>query len=91
MGWSVLTKVRVLHQDCDPSLAQDPGLPYTSYLVEYLQDGMTKFDIVIGNKKVDIFDHYWDNYRNDFVTMNQTEGRVNPKLWNDPSKKGKKK
>jgi len=79
-------------KDCDPSAAQDRSLPYTAYLVEYLQDGMTHFDIVISGKKSEIFDHYWDNYRNDFVTFTQTEGRVNPKLWNDPTKtKDKKK
>ena len=53
---------------------------------------MTKFDIVTAPKRVDIFDYYWDLYRHDFVTMNQTEGRANPKLWTDPlSKKDKKK
>lgn len=82
----------VYKKDCDPSAAQDRSLPYTAYLVEYLQDGMTHFDIVISGKKVEIFDHYWDLYRNNFVTFTQTEGRVNPKLWNDPTKaKDKKK
>lgn len=84
--------IKILHQDCDPTLAQDRSLPYTSYLVEYLQDGITKFDIVTSKKKVDIFDHYWDNYRHDFVNMTQSEGRINPKLWgNSPSKESKKK
>ena len=49
-------------------------LPYTAYLVEYLQDGMTHFDIVIGRNQVEIFDHYYDNYKQDFVNMTQTEG-----------------
>lgn len=83
--------IRMLHKDCDPSLAEDRSLPYTSYLVEYLQDGITKFDIVTGNKRVDIFDHYWDHYRHDFQNMTQTEGRVNPKLWQDPNAPKKKK
>lgn len=83
--------MNVLHTDCDPSLADDRTLPYTAYLVEYLQDGMTKFDIVIANKRVDIFDYYWDRYREDFINMTQTEGRVNPKLWgNKPPEKKKK-
>ena len=72
--------MKVLHTDCDPVLAQDRSLPYTAYLVEYLQDGMTHFDIVIGRNQVEIFDHYYDNYKQDFVNMTQTEGRVNPKL-----------
>lgn len=74
-------------KDCDPSLAEDRSLPYTAYLIEYLQDGITKFDIAFGNKRVEIFDYYWDNYRHDLINMTQTEGRVNPKLYNAPKKK----
>ena len=76
-----------IHKDCDPSLAQDRSLPHTAYLVEYLQDGMTHFDIVMANKRVEIFDHYWDRYREDLIRMTQTEGRMNPKLYNQPKKK----
>jgi len=82
--------LKFIARDCDPSLAQDRSLPYTAFLIEYLQDGMTKFDIAWGNKQSEIFDYYWDNYRHDFVTMTQTEGRVNPKLWQDPNQKKKK-
>tara|TARA_B100002019_G_C21172617_1_gene549304 strand:+ start:532 stop:786 length:255 start_codon:yes stop_codon:yes gene_type:complete len=83
--------LKILHADCDPTLAQDKGLPYTAYLVEYVQDGMTKFDIVVGRNRVEIFDHYWDNYRHDFKNMTQSEGRVNPKLWGNKPKEDKKK
>ena len=79
--------IKMIHKDCDPSLAENKSLPYTAFLIEYLQDGMTKFDIASGNKQVDIFDHYWDHYRHDLINMTQTEGRVNPKLWNPPSEK----
>lgn len=82
--------VKIIHQDCDASLGQDRSLPYTAFLVEYLQDGITKFDIVSAAKKVDIFDYYWDLYRHDFVNMTQSEGRMNPKLWQDPKAKDKK-
>ena len=54
-------------------------------------DGEIKYDLVIGKKQVEIFDYYWDLYRNDFITMKQSEGKVNPKLWNDPSSKKDKK
>lgn len=83
--------IKMIHQDCDPTLCQDRSLPYTAYMVEYMQDGMTKFDIVTASKRVDIFDHYWDMYRKDFVTMVQTEGRANPKLWVDPNAPKEKK
>lgn len=79
--------IKMIHKECDPSLCEDRSLPYTAYMVEYKQDGITKFDICSANKQADIFDYYWDNYRHDFVNMTQTEGRVNPKLWQDPSSK----
>jgi len=39
--------MKIVHRDCDPSLALDRSLPYTAYLIEYLQDGMTHFDIAL--------------------------------------------
>ena len=83
--------IKFLHQDCDPSLGQDKKLPYNAYLIEYLQDGLTKFDIVTAYKQVDIFDHYWDNYRGDFKNMTQSNGQVNPKLYGYEKKPEKKK
>lgn len=83
--------MKIIHKDCDPTLAQDRSLPYTAYLIEYLQDGMTHFDIAWGNKKSEIFDHYWDNYRHDLINMTQSEGRVNPKMWGNKPKDSKKK
>ena len=78
--------IRMIHRDCDPSLAQDRTLPYTAYLVEYIQGETTHWDIVSSPKRVDIFDDYWDKYREDLIGFTQTEGRVNPKLWNPPKK-----
>lgn len=83
--------VRILQQNCDPLAANDRSLPYTCYLVEYLIDGQSAYDLVIANKKVDIFDYYWDRYREDFIRFDQSEGRVNPKLWVDPCSKQNKK
>ena len=82
--------MRIIHKDCDPTLAQDRSLPYTAYLIEYLQDGITKFDIAYGNKRSEIFDHYWDKYREGLKGFKQTEGRVNPKLWGVQPKETKK-
>jgi hypothetical protein len=84
-----MSKLKFVAQDCSPDLALDRSLPYTAYLVTYKLDGRVCYDIVITSKKVDIFDYYWDHYRNDFITFKQTEGRVNPKLWNPPKKKEK--
>lgn len=83
------SKITILHKDCDPELANDRTLPYIAYLVEYVTNDQTKWDIVIASKKLDIFDYYWDTYREGLIGWTQTEGRVNPKLWNNPSKKKK--
>ena len=74
--------MKSLETDCDASLSQDKGLPTNAFLIEYKLDGMTKFDIVMASKKSEIFDHYWDHYRNDLVNITQCEGRISPKLYN---------
>jgi hypothetical protein len=84
-------KITILHEDCDKELSKDASLPYTTYLVEYKLDGTIRYDIVNCKKMIDIFDHYWDHYRHDFIGITQTEGRINPRNWNDPNKKSKKK
>jgi hypothetical protein len=71
----------VLHQNCEKSVAKDKSLPLNSYLVTYISDEETAYDIVICNKQVDIFDMYWDKYREGLKDIRWTDGRVNPKLW----------
>ena len=92
MGW----KMNLIHEDCDPTLAKDKKLPYTSYLVEYMREGRIAYDIANATSKVELFDTYYDKYKKDFKQFTQTEGRVNPTLWNNqpqatPPKKGSKK
>lgn len=83
--------MKILHQDCNPELANDRTLPYTAYLVKYKDDGAIKYDLVVSGKKTDIFDYYWDRYRHDLLSFTQSEGRVNPKLWGCKPKEDKKK
>lgn len=84
-------KITIIREKCDPSLANDKTLPCTAYLVEYVDDGVVSFDIVLAQKQVDIFDHYWDQYKENFTTFNQTAGTKNPRLWEDPQKVKQKK
>lgn len=83
--------IRILHQNCDLELAQDRNLPYTAYVVWYENEGSICYDIVIPNKKVDIFDYYWDRYREGLKGFQQTEGRVNPKMWGNTTNDSKNK
>jgi len=80
----------VLHQKCEKSAAKDKSLPLNSYLVTYISEEETFYDIVICNKQVDIFDMYWDKYREGLQNIRWTDGRVNPKLWQSKTEKTKK-
>jgi hypothetical protein len=81
--------IQIIHQNCDPKLAEDRTLPYNAFIVKYYDDEQYNYDIVICNKKTDIFDYYWDRYREGLIAFKQTEGRVNPKLWSPTNKKKK--
>ena len=82
--------MRILHQNCDPGVANDRELPYNAYLVTYEIDGALAYDLVIPDKQVEIFDYYWDRYREGLKGWKQSEGRVNPKLWGNKPKEEKK-
>ena len=75
--------MKILFENCDPERADDRELPNNSFLVEYkVDDGAaSSYDIAAAAKQSEIFDHYYDKYKKGFVTMNQTEGRINPKLY----------
>jgi hypothetical protein len=82
--------MRILHQNCDPEVANDKSLPYNAYLVTYEIDGAIAYDLVIPEKQMEIFDYYWDRYREGLKGWKQSEGRVNPKLWGNKPKEEKK-
>ncbi len=88
MGQQKLTTntVQILHEKCDPKLADDRALPYTAYLVQYEVEGKLEHDIVISTKAVEIFDHYYDKYKQDFKKFTQSAGTVDPRRWMNANK-----
>ena len=74
--------MKVIQENCDPKLAQDKKLPYTAYLVEYRNEDKTCYDIALGNSTVEMFDYYYDKYKN-VVSWKQSDGQVPPKLWKE--------
>ena len=88
MGW---TQLKVIKEDCDPNVDNTTDLPNNCYIVTYNKGGTATYDLVAAAKQVEIFDNYYDKYKEDFITMQQSEGRVNPKLWGNPAPKDKKK
>ena len=83
--------IKIIHEACDPELANDKSLPYTSYLVRYLKEGQVTYDITNCGKQAELFDHYYDTYKKDFIRFDQTQGRMNPKMWGNKSPEEKKK
>ena len=85
--------MKILFENCDPERAEDRELPNNSFLVEYKVDGgaTSSYDIAAAAKQSEIFDHYYDKFKKDFVTMKQAEGRINPKLWGVKAPESKKK
>ena len=78
--------MKILKSDCKPECAKDTSLPYTAYLIKYDSGEGIKYDIAISAKKVEIFDYYWDNYRS-VISMTQSDGKCNPKLWKEAQNK----
>ena len=74
--------MKIINENCDPKVAEDPKLPYTAYLIQYADKEVVKYDLTVGDSKVEIFDHYYDKYKN-VMKMIQSNGRINPKLWQD--------
>lgn len=84
-------RIKVIHSDCDASLAKDTSLPNNSCLVIYIENNKRKYDIVMSSKMVLIFDEYWDRYQDNLISIIYTEGRVNPRMWGIENKEDKKK
>ena len=89
--------IKVLHEKCDPKLAESKKLPYTEYLIEYVdkENGEDKvfYDITLCQKQVEMFDYYYDKYKTGLKGWKQTAGILNPKLWNpeEPKKESSSK
>ena len=82
--------MNIIHEKCDPKLAEDKKLPYTAYLVQYEVEGKETYDIAMGSGQVEIFDHYYDKYKKGFKWLKPTQGTMRPNLWNQAAPKRKK-
>ena len=83
--------VPILHEKCEIDAAKDKTLPNTAYLVEYKVEGKTTYDIAISQKAADLFDHYYDKFKKDFVKFKQADGIANPKMWHPPGQEPQQK
>lgn len=65
--------------------------PNDAYIVEYMLDGKTCFDLTRGTT-IRIFDMYWDKFREDLKNIIFGYGKVSSKVWGykPPEKKKRK-
>lgn len=65
--------------------------PNDARIVTYEVDGETRYDLTRSAKAVNIFDMYWDKFREGIKDIQYGNGRISPKLWGYQAPKSKKK
>ena len=80
--------LNILKENCDPKKENNTKLPYNAYLVQYnvkVQDkDELRWDLTMAYKMSEIFDHYYDKYKN-VKAIVQSDGKVSPKLLVNPN------
>ena len=86
-----MVTLNILKENCDLQKDNNTALPYNAYLVQYKAgEDETRWDLTMAYKMSEIFDHYYDKYKS-VLAIKQSDGRVAPKMWSDPSKPQPKK
>ena len=57
-------KIRLIFEKCPRDKANDKKLPSDSFVVSYNDKEELKYDIVRASAFVDVFDAYYDKYKN---------------------------
>ena len=89
-------KIRLIFEKCPREKANDKKLPSDSFVVSYNDKEELKYDIVRASAQVDVFDAYYDKYKN-VKGIEWTKGIIHPKTYDGqtqkstPKKKAKRK
>ena len=78
--------MKIIHENCDLEKVNNIQLPNNAYVVTYIKDGTPTYDISSAQKQVEIFDKYYDKYKKDLISIVQSRGTANPKLWKGVAK-----
>lgn len=81
--------MKILHQDCEKSLSKNKSLPIDSYLVTYILEEETKYDIAQSVSQADIFDYYYDLYKN-IISIEWTDGKISLRSYGQTKPEKKK-
>lgn len=65
--------------------------PNDAFIVTYISEDTTHYDLTRSEKQVRIFDMYYDKFKSGLKSINFGMGRSNPKMWGNPPPKVKKK
>jgi hypothetical protein len=71
----------IIKEKCLKDDAKDNQLPRDTYLVNYIIDDTSCYDLVRAGKQVSLFDMYYDKFGNCIQSIEWTDGKVNPRLW----------
>ena len=74
--------LNIIHEKCEKKAADDKTLPRNAYLVTYLSEDKISYDITMAANKSEIFDHYWDKYKEGLQDITWAKGNIRPNLWN---------
>ena len=88
-----MNMVNILKENCDPSKDNNEQLPYNAYLIQYKVGDKEemRWDLAMGHKQSEIFDHYYDKYKN-VKGIEYGSGTIPPNRFGlkpPPKKKGK--
>ena len=85
-------KIKLIFEKCPRDKANDKKLPSDSFVVSYNDKEELKYDIVRASAQVDVFDAYYDKYKN-VEAISWTKGIISPRTFDNavpPSTKKKK-
>ena len=85
-------KIKLIFEKCPRDKANDKKLPSDSFVVSYNDKEELKYDIVRAKAVVDVFDAYYDKYKN-VEAISWTKGIISPRTFDNsvaPSTKKKK-
>tara|TARA_B100001250_G_scaffold367996_1_gene350371 strand:+ start:588 stop:863 length:276 start_codon:yes stop_codon:yes gene_type:complete len=83
--------VNIIHEKCEKKAAEDKTLPRNAYLVTYVEKEKITYDVVMADGKSDIFDQYYDKYKEGLQSIDWAQGNVKPLLWKNKNTKEEKK
>jgi hypothetical protein len=71
----------ILQERCKKEDSKNNQLPVDSYLITYMIDENICHDIVRTSKRVNVFDMYYDKFKDSLQSIEWTNGRISPRLW----------